>query len=211
MKRKLPDITNILEKTEKKNSRTGLTPFQTRFVEEWVKSMNNRTAYLEAGGEGCETETQLQNKATKIKNNKLVLFAIDKKLKELTKKVNLKKEEVLSELMRIGFSDPRQFFKEDGSLKSMDELTVAEASAIKSITVVEIYEGQGEERHFIGYEKKIQFNDKLKALELLCKNLGILKEVGDTNILNQIQLNLKVEEAKKLGLPKLLKLNDILN
>lgn len=198
-------------KTDKIDKRTGLSPFEALFVEKWVLHMDNRTAYIEAGGEEYETEGQLRARASQIKNKKLVLFAIDKKLKEATTKVDLKKEEVLSELMRVGFSDPRQFFREDGSLKSMDQLTVAEASAIKSITVVEIYEGQGEERRFVGYEKKILFNDKLKALELLCKNLGILKEAGDTNILNQIQLNLKVEDAKKLGLPKLRELQDMFN
>lgn len=173
--------------------------------------MDNRSAYLAAGGEPEESNTALVKKASKIKNKKLVLFAIDKKLKELTKKVDLKKEEVLSELMRIGFADPRAFFREDGSLKQMDELTVAESAAVSSITVIEQFEGQGSERVFTGYQKTIKFNDKLKALELLCKNLGILKDKGDTNILNQIQLNLKVEEAKKLGVGKLLELDKILN
>jgi len=212
MKRKLPKVHDILQKTEKKDSRTGLSPFEARFAEEWVKSMDNRTAYLDAGGEPKETDKALQKEASRIKNKKLVLFAIDKKLKELTKKVDLKKEEVLTELMRIGFADPRAFFREDGSLKPMDELTVAEASAVSSITVVEQYEGQGSEREFVGYQKTIKFNDKLKALELLCKNLGILKsDSNQTNILNQIQLNLKVEEAKKLGVGKLLELDKILS
>jgi phage terminase small subunit len=210
-KRKLPRISDILQKTEKKDSRTGLSPFEARFVEEWVKSMDNRTAYLDAGGEPEESNLTLQKKASQIKNKKLVLFAIDKKLKAMTKKVDLKKEEVLSELMRIGFADPRAFFNEDGSLKLMSEMTIAEASAVSSITVVEKFEGQGQEREFVGYQKTLKFNDKLKALELLCKNLGILKEKGDTNILNQIQLNLSVDNAKKLGVEKLLELDKILN
>jgi len=212
MKRKLPKVHDILQKTEKKDSRTGLTPFEARFAEEWVKSMDNRQAYLDAGGEPEESNHTLATKASRIKNKKLVLFAIDKKLKAMTKKVDLKKEEVLSELMRIGFADPRAFFNEDGSLKVMSELTVAEASAVSSITVVEQYEGVGQERQFIGFQKTIKFNDKLKALELLCKNLGILKsDTNQTNILNQIQLNLKVEDAKKLGVDKLLELDKILN
>jgi len=212
MKRKLPDIRNLVEATEKKNPATGLTPFEARFAEEWVKCMDNRTAYLEAGGEEEEDNKKLSAKAANIKNKKLVLFAIDKKLKELSQKVDLKKEEVLTELMRIAFADPRNFFREDGSLKPMEELTVAEASAVKSVTVVEMYEGQGAEREFVGYQKTIKFNDKLRALELLCKNLGILKsDSNQTNILNQIQLNLRVEDAKKLGANKLLELDRILN
>jgi|15BtaG_2_1085339.scaffolds.fasta_scaffold00207_23 hypothetical protein len=212
MKRKLPKLNDIVERTESVNKRTGLTPFEARFVEKWVEHFDNRTAYLEAGGEPVETNKKLIEKASRIKNKKPVLFAIDKKLKELSKKVDLKKEEVLTELMRIGFADPRQFFRSDGSLKPMDELTVAEASAISTITVVELFEGQGTDRRFIGYQKSLKFNDKLRALELLCKNLGILKsDTNQTNILNQIQLNLNVENAKKLGKEKLLELDRILN
>jgi phage terminase small subunit len=212
MKRKIPELENILEKTEKRDKNTLLTPFEAKFAQEWVVSMDNRKAYLAAGGEYLEDQKELSKKASKVKNTKPVLYAIDALLRKAAKKAELDKDEVLTELMRTAFADPRQFFNEDGTLKNIDELTISEASAIKSIEVVEQFEGHGDERHSVGFQKTIKFNDKLKALELLCKNLGILQsDLGSGNTINTINLNLKVEEAKKLGIGNLKKLEHILD
>jgi len=85
-------------------------------------------------------------------------------------------EIVLRELRRLGLSDIRKIFKEDGSLKPVEEWPAEISAAVASIEVDELFEGSGKERQQIGFTKKVKFWDKGRALELLGKNLRLFIE-----------------------------------
>jgi hypothetical protein len=42
--------------------------------------------------------------------------------------------------------------------------------------VQEIYEGEGENRHFVGYSKKYKLNDKKGALDSMSRYLGMFND-----------------------------------
>lgn len=82
-------------------------------------------------------------------------------------------ERILRENAALAFSDVRQLFDENGSIKPINEWSDELAAAVASIEVVEEYEGTGEDRKLVGYIKKIKFWDKNAALDKLFKNFGM--------------------------------------
>ena len=81
------------------------------------------------------------------------------------------KASILRELQRITLVDIRQAFNEDGSLKNLEDMPPELGAQIKEIKVDELFEGRGQERQHVGYTKHIKFWDKLKAIELIGKEL----------------------------------------
>jgi phage terminase small subunit len=78
-------------------------------------------------------------------------------------------ERIILELVRIAFHDKRSIYNKDGSIKPPSEWDDATAAALSGMDVEELYEGRGEDRHFIGNLRKVRFAEKTKALELLGK------------------------------------------
>lgn len=91
-------------------------------------------------------------------------------------------ETVLNELRKLSATDIRKYFNEDGSLKPVTEFPDDEVGAVQSIEVDELFEGTGRERTQIGWTKKIKFWDKLKAIELIGKNLAIFVDRTQTDV-----------------------------
>lgn len=89
-------------------------------------------------------------------------------------KVELSEEFALTRLKWILDCDPRAFFDERGNLKPIGELGEEQAKALASFEVVKenLKSGDGQTE----YVHKIKFSDRLKALELLMKKLGMLVE-----------------------------------
>lgn len=84
---------------------------------------------------------------------------------------------LLQEIKAISFVDIRKIFNEDHSLKSPSEWPDNIASALAGIDVAEIWDNEADadgKKHKvqIGEIKKIKLFDKLKALEMLGKDLG---------------------------------------
>lgn len=66
----------------------------------------------------------------------------------------------------------------DGSFIPIHELHPDVAIGIKSVEVVELFDGRWEDRQAIGLVRKITMNDGKASDELLGKNLKLWKEVG---------------------------------
>lgn len=83
-------------------------------------------------------------------------------------------ERLLRELRSIALSDIKQLFNEDGAVLPVSEWPDSVSRAISSIEVDELWgknaEGKNEQ---IGTTKKVKFWDKLRALELIGKNVGM--------------------------------------
>jgi phage terminase small subunit len=90
--------------------------------------------------------------------------------------VELSKERVLKEVMRLAFVDIRKLYREDGSLKTPHELDDDTAAALLSMEVFEEYDGHGDERSLAGFTKKEKMGDKKGSLEILMRHLGMLND-----------------------------------
>lgn len=79
---------------------------------------------------------------------------------------------LLQELRALSFIDARKLFDDQHNLLPPDKWPNDIAAAVSSIEINELYDGVGKERERIGDVKKIKLFDKLKALEMLGKDLG---------------------------------------
>jgi hypothetical protein len=78
-------------------------------------------------------------------------------------------KQILEELRRIGLVDIRRAYDDNGALKPIKDIPPDVASAIVSIETEELKV----EDVLIGQVQKVKFSDKLRALELLGKNLQL--------------------------------------
>jgi phage terminase small subunit len=149
-----------------------LTDKQKRFCDEYLVDYNATQACIRAGysahsahNEGCRmlTNPKIQKRLTEGKQ-------------KLASKLEISTERIRLELARIGMQDVRLFYKEDGSLIPIHELSDDAAAAIAGMEVEELTEFIDGQKIPIGVLKKIKRYDKVKALELLGKDLGMFNE-----------------------------------
>ena len=138
-----------------------LTEKQKRFVEEYLVDLNATDAARRAGYKDPNIGRQLITK-----NN--VSAEIQKRREELQKKLEIDQEAVLRELAAIGFANGTDFVSiEHGCVVIKDTRSVDPA---KLPAVAAIKEGAN------GTE--IKLHDKVRALELLGKYLGLFDGSG---------------------------------
>lgn len=82
-------------------------------------------------------------------------------------------ESIINELKSIAHADIRKAFTESGALKPIHEIPDDIAKALNSVEIDELFDGFGEAREHVGQTKKIKFHDKIKALELVGKDLSM--------------------------------------
>lgn len=149
-----------------------LTPKQAQFVREYLVDLNATQAAIRAGYSPRTAESQ---GSTLLRNPK-VRACLEVGRARLAQAVEVTQERVLQELARLGFLDPRRLFNPDGSPKPIQDLDDDTAAALAGLDVMEVYEGQGENRAFVGYLKKYKLADKKGALDSIAKHLGMFVE-----------------------------------
>lgn len=101
---------------------------------------------------------------------------VTKALEERQKRVHVTQDWVIEELAKIAGFDPRKLFDDQGGVKPVSEWDDSTAASISDFQAAELFGGEGEDRQAIGLVKKISTRDKVKALELLGKHLGLFIE-----------------------------------
>lgn len=137
----------------------ALTPKQMRFVQEYLVDLNATAAAIRAG---------YSNKtANRIGSENLskhdIQAAIQKRQVELQDKLEITQERVITELAKVAFANGTMYAKVAGGnvvLTETDHLTEDQRAAVSGIK-----EGK------FGIE--VSTYDKVKALELLGKHLGV--------------------------------------
>ena len=175
-----------------------LTTKQKFFIAEYQKDWNARQAAIRAG---FSSKTAKEKGYELIHKNSLVKEALDQAISDNLMKIGVRAERALTEIARVAFSDLRKLYNEDGSLMLPHEWPEEAAGAVAGVEVVEEFEGKGTDRKLVGYTKKVRTYDKVRALELLSKHLGIIgngkhrDEDGDEGIervLTPVELSAKM-------------------
>lgn len=127
-------------------------------------------AYIANGGNGTQaaldagfSEKTATAQASRLLRHVKVQQEITRRRAELEQQSGLTAERVLREIARIVYFDPRELFREDGSLKPTSEWTDDQAAAIASI---EISDGK----------TRVKAWDKNAALEKAMKHLGLYEK-----------------------------------
>ncbi len=110
-----------------------------------------------------------------LKKSQVAEF-IKEQEEETIRAAGINRKDVLLRLAKMVYWDPRSLYREDGSTKGPSEWDDATCAVIAGIEVMEVWERDGKKKISIGQTKKIKVVDPLRALEVLMKHLGLLKE-----------------------------------
>lgn len=125
-----------------------------------------------------------------------VLEIISSRQKELSKKYELTTESVIKSLAQAVHFDPRKLYRDDGSLKPINELDDDTAAALAGFEVSE----DKAEGMVVGYTKKVKWLDKNTAREQAMKHLGLyLEDNKQKSPLEGLSLATLKIIAEKLG------------
>jgi phage terminase small subunit len=160
-----------MEKTSKDKVRP-LTPKQQRFCEQYLVDFNGTQAAIRAG---YSSKGAFVRGSELLSNRKVSDYLADL-IKEQSKRTGITADVVLKELHRIATTDVSDAFDDNGNLRPIKDIPLETRRAIASVEIFEEYEGRGKERESIGQTKKVRFWDKVKALEHLCRHLGIFEK-----------------------------------
>jgi phage terminase small subunit len=160
-----------------------LTPKQAAFVENYLLDLNATQAAIRAG----YSKRTANEQATRLLANVSVAAAIEAAKAERSQRTMISADRVLRELARIAFLDVGKAFTEGGGLKPLHEMDEDTRRAIGGLEVSALY-ADGEN---IGKLSKIKLSDKLRALELLGRHIGLFDQKVTINGGDPLTLLLK--------------------
>jgi phage terminase small subunit len=151
--------------------------------------MSGKAAYTAAGFSG--TGHVAESGASELLAKPEIAARVAELMREFAAKSEIKAERVLREVARIAFADIRLLYDEHGNLKPLNEMDADTAAALASIEIEERGEG--------GRIRKVRLADKIKALDMLMRHLG-LYETDNTQKANPLQALLDLVQDRTTGL-----------
>lgn len=146
-----------------------MTEKQKKFADEYLIDLNATRAY-KAAYKSVKNDNSAMAGASRMLRNVKVATYIEEKMAERSERTEIKQDDVVKELAKIGFAQITDYVEvqningfEKVIIKPTDEIEKEKIGAIAGIK-----EGRN------GIE--IKMNDKVKALELLGKHLGMFTE-----------------------------------
>jgi len=139
------------------------------FVNEYFVDFNASRAFRAAG-----YKTDPSKDAHRVLSRPSVAKAVAARKKKMAEANDVSANRVIEELRRVGFLNARDLFDAEGNLIPVNKLPEAVAAAIHPTEVVQrnLAAGDG----VTDRVHRIRVHDKLKALELLGKKLGLFVE-----------------------------------
>lgn len=155
-----------------------LTAKQARFVAEYLVDANATRAAIRAG----YSEKSAGDYACQLLRKTQVREAVNEQRRAQAARTRITADRVLHELARIGFVDIGDVasWGESGAVQVVpsEDMTADHRAALSEVTFTETGGGttrNGDERERV-VTVRVKMHDKAKALGLLCKHLGLLKE-----------------------------------
>ena len=175
-----------------------LTPKQERFIQEYLIDMNATQAAIKAGYSKKSAQIIGFENLTKP----IIHAAISEAQKKTAVKLEITREEWLTELVRIFKADMRDFINIDPDTgcvvaKGYDEMPEGGGKVISSIKEKRsIKEDSSGNDSVIYSQYEFKLHDKLKAGEMIGKHLGFLKDKFEGNI--NLKTDLTYEQALEI-------------
>lgn len=158
-----------------------LTDKQKRFVDEYLIDLNGKQAAIRAGYKEKTAEQQ----ASRLLSNVKVQAAIKKRMEEREKRTEITQDRVLQELAKIGFADIKDFlrFGTEKTLVGYDEEDGEMVPVYDYKQVVEVKPSEQVDGTLISEVSisakgvfSFKMHDKMKALDMMGKHLGMFKD-----------------------------------
>ena len=149
-----------------------LTAKQQRFCDEYLIDLNATQAAIRAGYSVKTANEQGAQNLAKLS----IQEAIAKEMAERSKRTGINQDRVVTELARIAFVNPQNLIDPfDASIRA--DATDDDLACIQSVKVKTMEGSKGS-----SVEREVKLNDKMKALELLGKHLGMWNDKIDVNV-----------------------------
>jgi phage terminase small subunit len=155
-----------------------MTARQLRFIEEYLVDMNATQAAIRAG----YSPKTANREGPRLLSNAGIAEAIAEGRARLTAKTHVTREWVIERLAQIAGISPRQLMTwgaDDVTLRPSADLTDAEAYAVAEVASTATKDG---------VSLKLKNHDKVRALELLGKHLGLFIEKHQHDVRGQLTL-----------------------
>lgn len=143
-----------------------MTKKQKRFVEEYLIDLNATQAAIRAGYKAGNAQ-RASEIGSELLQKTPVADAISKAMAERSRRTGVSADRVIQELAKLAFVNAAEVINtEDATLKW--DAVPEDTAAIQSVKVKSF----GED----GIEREIKMADKIRALELLGKHLGMFRD-----------------------------------
>ncbi|AEE95769.1 terminase small subunit [Mahella australiensis] len=149
-----------------------MTKKQQRFVEEYLIDLNATQAAIRAG----YSVNTANEQGARLLANVSISKAIEKALAERSKRTGVSQDRIICELAKIAFVNAADVINMDDAMVR-DDANREDTAAIASVKAKMVPTETGEI-----VEREVRMYDKLKALELLGKHLGMFKDKVDVNL-----------------------------
>jgi phage terminase small subunit len=164
----------------------SLTPKQRLFIREYCRHLNATRAAIAAG----YSEKTARQAGARLLTNVNVSAEIGKLTQKACERLEISAENVLRELARLAFLDPRNFYDANGALRNVTELDDDTAACISAMEVEDIFRGRGSDKEKTGICLRIKFADKGANLERLGRYLKLFTDkVEHSGIVEHVDLS----------------------
>lgn len=141
-----------------------MTAKQKRFCEEYLIDLNATQAAIRAG----YAPASAADSGSDNMQNREVSAYIKKQMAQRSRRTGVTADRVLEELAKVAFANATDLIDDDGTIK--DNVAREDSAAIATIKVKTIRSRDGEEAVV---EREVRMADKIKALELCGKHIGM--------------------------------------
>lgn len=168
----------------------ALTPRQSRFVAEYLVDLNATEAAKRAG----YSAKTAHSAGPRLLENVEVKREVDAALARRSTRVEVRQDDVVRELLRIGFVDIAGAFDAQNRLLPLHEMSAEVRRAIVGVEVTAT--GSEEAPRFV---TKVKFSDKLRGLELLGKHVGMFKDRLEVKVVGLAELIARARKKPGVG------------
>jgi len=155
-----------------------------KFIEKYLETLNAYQSYRYAFPDAKENSARTLG--VRLLSRVHVKKEIDRRIAERAEKAKISQEKVLLELAKIAFANPKDIFTKSGGLIDVANLENDVASAVASIQI----DSNNVGRHKVT-TKKIRFHDKIRALQLVGRHIGMFKDEDGAGAVEKLAAALK--------------------
>lgn len=138
---------------------------------------------------------------SKLMNNPSVAKIVGDEMNKRAERTNITADRVLQEIASIAFANVKDMVNDDGTIKMLSEMPEEVSAAISSISVRQVSGAIGGD--VSGSQVDVDFYNKMDALHLLCKHLGIgdarIPETAGMDVTKLLTNMLEAVETNKVG------------
>lgn len=166
-----------------------LTPKQERFVQEYLLDLNITKAAIRAG----YTPTTADKVGYQLLGKTRVSEEINKAMEARSVRTEIKSDNVLQEIAKLGFANIKNIFDKDGKFIPVHKLPPEVAASLVEVTE-RIIKKEGDS---VVIERKYKLADKKSSLELLGKHLKLFTDKIEHNINGKMTLEELIASASE--------------